>query len=103
MNGIGGAGEDARPVVESELDAETWVVTGAAGRVATALRPALAERVGLLRLVDRVPVKPSGPREEAMTADLRDATAMERPSGAPPASCTSAGWRTRRTSTTWPR
>ena len=58
------------------LAEQTWVLTGAAGRIATSVRPALAEEVGRLRLVDLVPVTPEYDGEEAVVADLRDPAAM---------------------------
>jgi uronate dehydrogenase len=54
------------------LRGQTWVLTGAAGRIATDLRPHLAEQVGRLRLVDVVPVAAEYDGEEAIVADLRD-------------------------------
>ena len=54
---------------------ETWVLTGAAGRIGTTLRPSIAEHVGALRLVDRVPVTPEHEGEESLVADLRDRAA----------------------------
>jgi uronate dehydrogenase len=58
------------------LGDQTWVLTGAAGRIATSVRPALAEQVARLRLVDLVPVTPEHDREESVVADLRDPVAM---------------------------
>lgn len=52
------------------------MLTGAAGKVAGALRAGIAERVGALRLVDRVPVEPEHPGEEAVVADLHDQAAV---------------------------
>lgn len=54
------------------LAQETWVLTGAAGGVASCLRPALAGRVGRLRLLDLAAVAPVGANEEAARCDLRD-------------------------------
>src|SRR5436305_11147024 len=51
---------------------QTWVLTGAAGRIATDLRPHLAGEVRCLRLVDVVPVAAKYDGEEAIIADLRD-------------------------------
>jgi uronate dehydrogenase len=58
------------------LAGQTWVLTGAAGRVATSLRPYLAARVGRLRLVDLVAVAPEHPHEESVAADVRDRPAI---------------------------
>jgi uronate dehydrogenase len=58
------------------LGEQTWVLTGAAGRIATSVRPALAQEVGRLRLVDLVPVTAEYDGEEAVVADLRDPAAM---------------------------
>lgn len=57
------------------LGEQTWVLTGAAGRIATSVRPALAEAVGRLRLVDLVAVSTEHEREESVAADLRDPVA----------------------------
>lgn len=54
---------------------QTWVLTGAAGRIGTSVRPSIAEQVGRLRLVDRVPVTPENEGEESLVADLRDRAA----------------------------
>lgn len=54
------------------LSDETWVLTGAAGRVASCLRPALAGRVARLRLLDLEAVATAGRGEEAAACDLRD-------------------------------
>ena len=56
---------------------ETWLLTGAAGRVGRSLRPALAARVGRLRLLDVEDVVAEHPSEEAVVADLRDQEAVE--------------------------
>jgi nucleoside-diphosphate-sugar epimerase len=48
---------------------QTWVLTGAAGRVASQVRR--------LRLVDVVPVAAKNDGEEAMVADLRDPDATQ--------------------------
>lgn len=55
---------------------QTWVLTGAAGRVATVLRERLAGEVRCLRLVDLVPVPAQYDGEEVVVADLRDPDAM---------------------------
>ena len=62
----------SRGTVPAVLADQTWVLTGAAGRIGTSLRPSIAERVGRLRLVDRVPVTPEYEGEESRVADLRD-------------------------------
>lgn len=59
------------------LSDQTWVLTGAAGRIASSVRPALAERVAKLRLVDLDLVEPAHEREESVVADLRDQRAVE--------------------------
>jgi len=65
------------------LAEQTWVLTGAAGRIGTSVRSSIAEQVGRLRLVDRVAVTPEHQGEEALVADLRDrATTNEAIAGA---------------------
>ncbi len=59
------------------LTDQTWVLTGAAGRIASSLRPGLAGRVAKLRLVDLDPVDPAHEHEESVVADLRDQEAVE--------------------------
>ena len=54
---------------------QTWVLTGAAGRIGTSVRPSIAVEVGRLRLVDVVAVTPEYEAEESLVADLRDRTA----------------------------
>jgi uronate dehydrogenase len=56
----------------------TVLVTGAAGRIGTMLRPRLARPGRMLRLFDVVPVEAAGPDEEAVTASVTDMTAMTR-------------------------
>ncbi|MFD1939017.1 MULTISPECIES: NAD-dependent epimerase/dehydratase family protein [Nonomuraea] len=51
------------------------LVTGAAGKVGTLLRPLLAREGRILRLSDLVPLE-AGPGEEVVVADLADAAAM---------------------------
>ena len=51
------------------------LMTGAAGKVGTLLRPRLAREGRTLRLSDLQPLEP-GPGEEAVTADLNDEAAM---------------------------
>lgn len=58
------------------LAEQTWVLTGAAGRIASSLRPELAARVARLRLVDVRHVPPTHAVEESVVADLRDQAAM---------------------------
>ena len=71
------------PAVPAPLADQTWVLTGAAGRIGTSVRSTLAEEVGLLRLIDRVPVTPEYDGEESLVADLRErAAAIEAIAGA---------------------
>lgn len=58
------------------LPEQTWVLTGAAGRIARSLRAGLAGRVTHLRLVDTASVQAEHPGEEVATADIRDQQAM---------------------------
>src|SRR6266436_2029594 len=51
------------------------VITGAAGRIGSMLRPRLAAPGRVLRLVDVVPVT-AGPDEEALVASITDMDAM---------------------------
>ncbi|MEV0590966.1 NAD-dependent epimerase/dehydratase family protein [Nonomuraea cavernae] len=51
------------------------LMTGAAGKVGTLLRPRLARAGRTIRLSDLLPLEP-GPGEEAVTADLADEAAM---------------------------
>jgi uronate dehydrogenase len=53
----------------------TILITGAAGRIGTMLRPRLARPGRTLRLLDVVPVD-AGPGEEAVTASVTDTAAM---------------------------
>jgi uronate dehydrogenase len=59
------------------LAEQTWVLTGAAGRIASRLRGELAERVARLRLSDLTAVPARHPHEESAAADLRDQAAVE--------------------------
>jgi uronate dehydrogenase len=52
------------------------LLTGAAGRIATALRPPLRERFDELVLSDVVPVEPAAPNELVRPADLTDREAV---------------------------
>ncbi len=54
------------------LAEQTWVLTGAAGRIASGLRPHLAGQVRRLRLVDIVPVAARYDGEETLVADVCD-------------------------------
>jgi uronate dehydrogenase len=65
----------SRDTVGALLADQTWVLTGAAGRIGTSVRPSIAEQVGRLRLVDRVPVTPGNKGEESFVADLGDRAA----------------------------
>jgi uronate dehydrogenase len=65
----------SRDTVAALLADQTWVLTGAAGRIGTSVRPSIAARVGRLRLVDRVPVTPENKGEESFVADLGDRAA----------------------------
>jgi uronate dehydrogenase len=56
----------------TDLERQTWVLTGAAGAIGTELRKALAPRVGSLRLVDRVPIDDPGEREDARVVVLAE-------------------------------
>ncbi|HEY2259705.1 MAG TPA: NAD(P)-dependent oxidoreductase [Solirubrobacteraceae bacterium] len=58
------------------LAQQTWVLTGAAGRIATSLRPALAARVRSLRLLDISHVAAEHPNEQAIDVDVRDRDVM---------------------------
>lgn len=48
------------------------LITGAAGRIGTALRTGLATEYTILRLTDRVSLGDAGPREELVQTDLGD-------------------------------
>jgi uronate dehydrogenase len=65
----------SRDSVPAVLGDQTWVLTGAAGRIGTSVRPSIAEQVGRLRLVDQIPVAPEYEGEESFVADLRDRSA----------------------------
>ena len=54
---------------------QSWVLTGAGGRIASILRPYVASQVRRLRLVDVVPVARYS-AEESVVADLRDPDTM---------------------------
>jgi len=53
------------------------LLTGAAGGLGQALRPLLPANCDVLRLSDRAPLAPAGPREEVVPADLADAAAVD--------------------------
>lgn len=59
------------------LSEQMWVLTGAAGQIASSMRAGLAERVGTLRLLDLRPVQPEHPHEEVVVADLRNQQAVD--------------------------
>lgn len=59
-----------------ELCEQTWVITGAAGKVGRTLRSGLRDQVGRLRLVDTAPMSPAHDTEELLTADVTDLAAM---------------------------
>jgi uronate dehydrogenase len=61
----------------ASLSEQIWVMTGAAGRIGSSLRPGLAERVGELRLVDLAPLEATYPREAVVAADVGDARQVE--------------------------
>ncbi|HVT67989.1 MAG TPA: NAD(P)-dependent oxidoreductase [Trebonia sp.] len=55
----------------------TILITGAAGRIGTMLRPRLARPGRVLRLLDVAPLpQPPGPAEESVTASVTDMAAM---------------------------
>jgi len=54
----------------------TILITGAAGRIGTMLRPRLARPGRVFRLLDVAPVGSLGPSEEAVTASVTDLPAM---------------------------
>lgn len=60
-----------------DLDRQVWALTGAAGAIASSIRPAVAARVSRLRLLDIETVAPTAANEEYRAADLRDQGAME--------------------------
>ncbi|MET9293608.1 NAD(P)-dependent oxidoreductase [Streptomyces sp. NPDC003077] len=55
----------------------TVIMTGAAGRIGSAVREALREEAGRLVLLDRVPLRAQAPNEEVRAVDLLDAKAVE--------------------------
>ena len=54
------------------------LLTGAAGRIGTILRPALAGRYGKVRLLDRRPVENIASNEEALIGDITDRATLHR-------------------------
>lgn len=54
------------------------LVTGAAGRIGSAIRPQLLARFGNVRLLDAHPVADLRPGEEGVVADIRDLDAMQK-------------------------
>lgn len=58
------------------LNEQTWVITGAAGRIGRTLRTGLAGDVGRMRLLDTAPLGPAGPGEDTLTADITDLAAL---------------------------
>ena len=54
------------------------LITGAAGKLGTWLRPRLAKRFGALRSTDVVPFAAIGKDDEAIVADLADGAAIDR-------------------------
>jgi uronate dehydrogenase len=56
---------------------QVWALTGAAGAIASSIRPGIAAQVGTLRLLDIEAVAPSASNEECRAADLRDPSALE--------------------------
>lgn len=63
---------EARP---ADLEAATVALTGAAGQIGSVLRANLRDRVGRLRLIDLVELRPEAPSEEVIVADLRNVAA----------------------------
>ena len=58
------------------MSLDRLLITGAAGDIGTALRPALRSKYQL-RLGDLMPIVPLRQGEEAVVADIRDLSAME--------------------------
>jgi uronate dehydrogenase len=54
------------------------LITGAAGKIGRVLRAGLARRYELMRLTDIAPMDPAEAGEECVTADLSDASAIDR-------------------------
>jgi uronate dehydrogenase len=61
-----------------DLLGQTWVLTGAAGRIGTLLRTGLRGRVGSLRLLDTAPLSADHPGERVVAADVTDLPALTR-------------------------
>jgi uronate dehydrogenase len=62
----------------TEVTYRRVLLTGAAGRIGTVLRPSLGARFPVLRLFDRRPIADPLPNEEVLTGDLTDNGAIER-------------------------
>jgi dTDP-4-dehydrorhamnose reductase len=60
----------------SSIAGSRWVVTGAAGNIGSALRPALLDRQVVLVSTDIRPITPSGPHESVAMTDLGDLDAL---------------------------
>lgn len=60
-----------------DVSEQTWVLTGAAGQMATSLRPGVAQAVGRLRLLDVQPVAAEREGEESFVVDVRDQDALD--------------------------
>jgi UDP-glucose 4-epimerase len=60
----------------SSIAGSRWVITGAAGNIGSALRPALLERQVVLVSTDIRPVAPRGPEESVAVVDLGDLDAL---------------------------
>lgn len=58
------------------MQSERVLVTGAAGRIATGIRPYLAPLFGAVRLVDTRPVEALAAHEEQLVGDLHDGDVM---------------------------
>jgi len=56
---------------------QTWALTGSAGVIGTSVRPGLAARVGMLRLLDTKAVELHAANEEYREVDLRDQAQVE--------------------------
>ncbi len=52
------------------------LITGAAGRIGSAIRPAILHRFGTVRLVDSSPISGPRPGEEVVRADIRSLSEM---------------------------
>ena len=61
-----------------DLDMDRILITGAAGQIGVALRDGLRGAYSLIRLLDLAPMGNAEAGEEVVTADIRDAEAMEK-------------------------